>query len=49
MALDPLFALRFDEESLLHVSVAATGDDGRLTLTAYQAEAAEPAGTRHLP
>ncbi|MDI9834406.1 hypothetical protein [Streptomyces sp. KAU_LT] len=49
MALDPLFTLRFDEEGMLHVSVAATGDDGRLTLTAYQAEAEEPAGTRQLP
>ncbi|MFD3458069.1 hypothetical protein ACFWVC_38630 [Streptomyces sp. NPDC058691] len=49
MALDPLFTLRFDEESMLHVSVAATGDDGRLTLTAYQAGAEESAGTRQLP
>jgi hypothetical protein len=49
MALDPVFTLRFDEESSLHVNVAATGGDGRLTLTAYQAEAAESAGTRRLP
>ncbi|MEU6532959.1 hypothetical protein ABZ869_27635 [Streptomyces sp. NPDC046928] len=49
MTLDPLFTLCFDEESMLHVSVAATGDDGRLTLTAYQAEAEESVGTRQLP
>jgi hypothetical protein len=44
MALDPLFTLRFDDESLLHVNVAAAGD-GRLALTAYRAEPGEPAGT----
>ncbi|WP_225844896.1 hypothetical protein [Streptomyces sp. HPF1205] len=49
MALDPLFTLRFDEESMLHVNVVAAADDGRLTLTAYQEEAAQPASTRRLP
>ncbi|CAG6391971.1 conserved hypothetical protein [Actinacidiphila cocklensis] len=50
MALDPLFTLCFDGESLLDVNVVAAEDDGRLALTAYQAEAAEPAGTtRQLP
>jgi hypothetical protein len=49
MALDPLFTLRFDEESTLHVNVVAAGTDGRLTLTAHQAEAAESASTRQLP
>lgn len=49
MGLDPLFTLCFDEESMVHVNVFATGDDGRLTLTACQAEAAESAGTRRLP
>ncbi|WP_433893331.1 hypothetical protein [Streptomyces sp. CA-111067] len=49
MAFDPLFTLRFDEEGMLHVNVVAAGDDGRLTLTAYQAEAAETAGSRRLP
>ncbi|UWE10172.1 hypothetical protein [Actinacidiphila bryophytorum] len=49
MALDPVFTLRFDDESLLHVNVAVAGRDGRLTLTAYRAEPGEPAGTRALP
>jgi hypothetical protein len=40
MKLDPLFTLRFDEESTLLVDVAA-GDDGRLALSAYGAEAGE--------
>lgn len=52
MALDPLFTLRtlrFGEECLLHVHVVAAEDDGRLTLAAYRAEAAERAGPRRLP
>ncbi|MFI0939705.1 hypothetical protein [Streptomyces sp. NPDC021020] len=48
-ALDPLFTLRFGEDGMLHVHVAAAEGDGRLTLAAYQAEAAERAGTRQLP
>jgi hypothetical protein len=34
---------------MLHVNAVAAGDEGLLTLTAYQAEAAESVGTRHLP
>lgn len=49
MALDPLFTLRFDEESMLHVNVAATNDGGGLTLTACHGEAMEVAGARRLP
>lgn len=49
MALDPLFTLRFDEETVLHVNVAVTEDGGGLTLAAYEAEAAEAAGSRRLP
>lgn len=49
MALDPLFTLRFDEATVRHVNVATTADDGRLSLTACQAEDAESAGTRRLP
>lgn len=47
MKLDPLFVLRFDEESMLLVNVVAAEDDGRLVLSAYPAEAAESAGSRH--
>lgn len=49
MALDPLFTLRLDDGSLLHVDVAVAGDDGRLALTAHQAGPAEASGTRTLP
>lgn len=45
MRLDPLFTLHFDEESALPVSVVAAGSDGRLVLSAYQAEAVESAGS----
>ncbi|MFE7859467.1 hypothetical protein [Streptomyces sp. NPDC057403] len=48
MALDPLFTLSFDSDSMLHVNVAVA-DDGRLTLTPYQQEPTDPAGTRRLP
>lgn len=48
IALDPLFALRFDEGSMLHVNVAPEEDGGGLTLVAYEAGAAE-AGSRRLP
>lgn len=48
MKLDPLFALRFDEESMLLVNVVAAEDDGRLVLSAYQAEAAESASSRQV-
>ncbi|MFJ9118972.1 hypothetical protein ACIRJO_25870 [Streptomyces sp. NPDC102394] len=47
-ALDPLFTLSFDSDSMLHVNVAEA-DDGRLTLTAYQREPTDAAGTRQLP
>ncbi|MFI0721625.1 hypothetical protein [Streptomyces sp. NPDC021224] len=45
MAFDPVFTLRFDEESELYVDVVA-GEGGRLVLTAYEAGAGsgEPAG-----
>ncbi|MGW3247513.1 hypothetical protein [Streptomyces sp. NPDC001070] len=46
VALDPLFILRFDEGSTLLVDAVAAGDGRRLVLTAYQAEAAESAGSR---
>ncbi|GAA3834422.1 hypothetical protein GCM10022403_079060 [Streptomyces coacervatus] len=46
MKLDLLFTLRFDEESTLLVNVAAA-DDGRLILTAYQAEA-DSSGSRQV-
>ncbi|MFG1810111.1 hypothetical protein [Streptomyces sp. NPDC049040] len=50
MVLDPVFTLRFDDGSMLHVDVVMAGDeDGRLLLTACQAAAGEPAGTRRLP
>jgi hypothetical protein len=49
IGLDPLFTLRFNEEGALHVNVVAAGVDGRLSLTADQAETAEPASTRQLP
>ncbi|MEU9396500.1 hypothetical protein AB0D86_41695 [Streptomyces sp. NPDC048324] len=48
MALDPLFSLSFDDDSMLHVNVAEA-DDVRLTLTPYQQEPADMAGTRQLP
>jgi hypothetical protein len=48
MELDPLFTLCFDEGSTFQVNVVAAGDDGRLILTACQAEAAESAGSRHV-
>ncbi|MFD3499387.1 hypothetical protein ACFWWT_30235 [Streptomyces sp. NPDC058676] len=43
MELDPLFTLRFDEGSTFLVNVVAAGTDGRLILTAHQAEAAKSA------
>ncbi|WP_225648850.1 hypothetical protein [Streptomyces solaniscabiei] len=48
MAVDPLFTLRFEEGSTMHVNVIAAGDDGRLTLTACEADAVSP-GTGQLP
>ncbi|WP_458247165.1 hypothetical protein [Streptomyces sp. MAI_2237] len=48
MALDPLFTLSFDNDSMLHVNVAVAAD-GRLTLTPCQQEPADPASTRWLP
>jgi hypothetical protein len=48
MEVDPLFTLRFDEGTTIQTRVVAAGDDGRLILTAYQAETAESAGSRYV-
>ncbi|MFF2014107.1 hypothetical protein ACFVWY_34280 [Streptomyces sp. NPDC058195] len=47
--LDPHFTLRFDDESTLLVDVVEEGVEGRLSLTAAEADTAESAGTRHVP
>jgi hypothetical protein len=49
MRLDPLFTLRFDEESMLLVNAVAAGDDGQLLLTASRTEVAESTGAGHVP
>ena len=49
MQLDPYFTLRFDDASALLVKVVEAGVEGRLILTAAEADAAEPTGTRHVP
>lgn len=47
--LDPHFTLRFDDESTLLVKVVEAGVEGRLILTAAEADTAEPTETRHAP
>lgn len=47
MELDPLFTLRFDDESTVLVEVVATGG-GRLVLTAFRGETAV-SGSRRIP
>ncbi|MFJ4900823.1 hypothetical protein [Streptomyces sp. NPDC088727] len=49
MQLDPHFTLCFDEAGTLPVKVVEAGVEGRLILTAAEAEAAQPTGTRHVP
>ncbi|MFD1277801.1 hypothetical protein ACFQ51_55210 [Streptomyces kaempferi] len=49
MQLDPHFTLCFDEASTLLVKVVEAGVEGRLILTAAEAEAAESTGTSHVP
>ena len=49
MQLDPHFTLCFDEASTLLVKVVEVGAEGRLVLTAAEAEAAESTGTRQAP
>ncbi|MGX1914132.1 hypothetical protein ACWIID_35645 [Streptomyces phaeochromogenes] len=49
MQLDPHFTLRFDDASALLVNVVEAGVEGRLSLTAAEADTAEPTGTRHVP
>ncbi|MER6137085.1 hypothetical protein [Streptomyces sp. NPDC001815] len=49
MQLDPHFTLRFDDASTLLVKVVETGVGRRLILTAAEADAAEPTGTRNAP
>ncbi|MEV5516360.1 hypothetical protein AB0L50_26220 [Streptomyces flaveolus] len=49
MAVDPLFTLRFEGESTVHVNVIAAGDDGGLTLTSFEAETSVSPGTGQLP
>lgn len=46
MHLDPHFTLRFDDASTLLVQVVEAGVEGRLILTAAEADAAEPTGTK---
>ncbi|MER7790946.1 hypothetical protein [Streptomyces sp. NPDC097640] len=46
--LDPLLTLRFDEETVLPVNVVPAGDDGRLVVSAFKAEATESAGSRQV-
>ncbi|MFF2846606.1 hypothetical protein ACFVT5_09760 [Streptomyces sp. NPDC058001] len=48
MRLDPVFTLRFDDGSTLLVNAVAAVDDGRLVLTAYQAEAPDSAASRRV-
>ncbi|MBV8933049.1 MAG: hypothetical protein JOZ47_16340 [Kutzneria sp.] len=47
MELDPVFVLRFYEESTLLVNVVRTAESGRLALTAY--EPAGLAGSEQVP
>lgn len=51
MQLDPHFTLRFDDASTLLVKVVKAGAEGRLCLTAAEADTTEPTGTgtRHAP
>ncbi|MER5894408.1 hypothetical protein [Streptomyces sp. NPDC001876] len=46
---DPHFTLRFDNASTLLVKVVEAGVEGRLILTAAEADAAESTGIRLLP
>ncbi|MYX37478.1 MULTISPECIES: hypothetical protein [unclassified Streptomyces] len=47
MDLDPVFTLRFDARGTLMVNVVA-GDGTGLILTAYEAKAAQPLGSRQV-
>ncbi|MFF3263659.1 hypothetical protein [Streptomyces sp. NPDC002932] len=49
MQFDPHFTLRFDDASTLLVKVVEARVEGRLILTAAEADTAEPTGTRHAP
>ena len=49
MQLDPHFTLRFDDASTVLVKVVEAGIEGRLILTAAEADTAEPTRTRQAP